>query len=54
MNTREELAVLRQLLKALQSGEMTLHQHGKDVTNQEMDKLKPDIAFLEKVLARGQ
>lgn len=52
MKPGEELAGLRQLLKALESGSMTMRENGKDVTKREIDKLKPDIAFLEKVLAR--
>ena len=52
MTPSEELAGLRQLLKALESGSMTMRQNGQDVTKRELDKLKPDIAFLEKVLAR--
>jgi hypothetical protein len=54
MDPREELGGLLQLLEALQSGAMTLRQNGQDVTKQEIDKLKPDIAFLKKVAARRQ
>lgn len=52
MKPGEELAVLRQFLEALESGSMTIRESGKDVTQREIDKLKPDIAYLEKVLAR--
>jgi hypothetical protein len=52
MKPGEELVVLRQFLEALESGSMTIRESGKDVTQREIDKLKPDIAYLEKVLAR--
>jgi hypothetical protein len=51
-STTEELASLRQLLSALKSGSMTLRQGGKDVTRREIAKLKPDIEFLESIIAR--
>ena len=44
---KEELAALLQLLRALESGSMTIHQNGNDVTRQEIAKLRPDIRFLE-------
>ena len=49
---KEELAALLQLLRALESGSMTIHQNGNDVTRQEIAKLRPDIRFLESLLAR--
>lgn len=53
MSPKEELADLRQFLKALESGSMTIHQKGEDVTQRELAKLKPEIKYLESVLARG-
>ena len=52
MNTGNEPAGLRQLLNALEHEGMTIHLNGKDVTKQEADKLRPDIEYLEKALAR--
>jgi hypothetical protein len=48
---REVLTGLRQLLAALKSKSMTINQDGKDVTQRELDKLKPDIEYLESVHA---
>ena len=48
----EELARLRELLAALESRAMTIGEHGEDVTQREIDKLKPDIEYLESVLKR--
>jgi hypothetical protein len=47
MEPAEELAKLRQFLWKLQSGEMTIRMN----TKREIDKLKRDIKYLEKVLA---
>jgi hypothetical protein len=52
MDTKEQLATLRGLFEMLQSGTMTLHENGEDVTEREIEKLKPDMAYLERVLAR--
>jgi hypothetical protein len=52
MKPVEEIANLHQLLEALESGSMTIRQNGRDVTKREIDKLKPDIAYLEKVRSR--
>jgi hypothetical protein len=52
MDTEEQLATLRGLFEMLQSGTMTLHENGEDVTEREIEKLKPDMAYLEHVLAR--
>ncbi|MGH7099491.1 MAG: hypothetical protein ACREE4_17765 [Stellaceae bacterium] len=52
MDAREELGVLRQLLESLKSGTMKLYQNGQDVTQRELKKLRPDVAYLETVLAR--
>jgi hypothetical protein len=49
----EELAALRQLLIALESGSMTIRQSGEDVTQRELAKIKPEIKYLETVLARS-
>ena len=51
-STNRELTALRQLYEALTSGRMMLGENGKDVTQREIEKLKPDIAYLESVLAR--
>lgn len=50
MKPSEDLVNLHRLLDALESGSMTIHLNGKDVTQREIEKLKPDIAYLEKVL----
>ena len=52
MHPDDELASLRRLLDALESGSMKLLQNGRDVTQEEVAKLKPDIEYLEVVLAR--
>ena len=52
VSTKDELASLRQLLRVLQTGQMTRRENHKDVTQREIDKLKPDIKHLESVLAR--
>jgi hypothetical protein len=39
-------------LDALESGSMKLLLNGRDVTPEEVAKLKPDIEYLEAVLAR--
>ena len=49
MHPDDELGSLRRLLDALESGSMKLLQNGRDVTQEEVAKLKPDI---EAVLAR--
>jgi hypothetical protein len=52
MHPDDELASLRRLLDALESGSMKLLLNGRDVTKEEVAKLKPDIEYLESVLAR--
>jgi len=52
LHTTDELAGLRQLLSAFESGSMSIRQNGQDVTQREISKLGPDIAYLETVLAR--
>ena len=52
MHPDDELASLRRLLDALESGSMKLLRNGTDVTKEEVAKLKPDIEYLESVLAR--
>jgi ribosomal protein L7Ae-like RNA K-turn-binding protein len=52
MHPDDELAGLRHLLDALESGSMKLLLNGRDVTQEEVAKLKPDIEYLESVLAR--
>jgi hypothetical protein len=52
MHPDDELASLRRLLDALESGSMKLLLNGRDVTQEEVAKLKPDIEYLESVLAR--
>jgi hypothetical protein len=52
MHPDDELASVRRLLSALESGSMKLLLNGRDVTQQEVAKLKPDIEYLESVLAR--
>ena len=52
MDATEELAALRNLFELLLSGLMTMHLNGEDVTKLEIEKLKPDMAYLERVLAR--
>jgi uncharacterized membrane protein len=54
MNMRDELEGLRHLLRALDNRNMTIRDRGKDVTKQEADKLRQDIAHLETVLARAR
>ena len=58
MQPGEELDNLMSLLKALQSGEMTIHQKSadgvsRDVTQSEIQKLTPDIEYLKSVLKRS-
>jgi hypothetical protein len=50
----EELAALRQLYAALTSGKMRLWESGNDVTQREIERLRPDMAYLETVLARNK
>jgi hypothetical protein len=45
----EELARLRQLVKALESGSKII-RGGQDVTQDELRKVKLEIAYLEKTL----
>ena len=52
MHPDDELASLRHLLDALESGSMKLLLNGRDVTQEELAKLKPDIEYFESVLAR--
>jgi hypothetical protein len=43
----DDLTVLRLLLKALESGSMTMRINHKDVTKREIAYLRLDIKFLE-------
>ncbi len=52
MHPDDELASLRHLMDALESGSIKLLLNGRDVTQEELAKLKPDIEYLESVLAR--
>jgi len=52
MRPDDEFASLRRLLDALESGSMKILLKGRDVTQEELAKLKPDIEYLESVLAR--
>jgi hypothetical protein len=52
MHPDDELTSLRHLLDALESGSMKLLLNGRDVTQEELAKLKPDIEYVESVLAR--
>lgn len=47
MTVDGELASLRHLLEALKSRAMSIIENGRDVTQREIDKLGPDIKFLE-------
>ncbi len=47
MHPDDELASLRHLLDAFESGSMKLLLNGRDVTQEEVAKLKPDIEYLE-------
>ena len=49
MHPDDELASLRRLLDALASGSMKLLLNGRDVTQEEVAKLKPDIEYLESI-----
>jgi hypothetical protein len=51
---KDELADLRRFLLALQSGATTIHENGADVTKREIDRLKPDIEYLESLLLPGE
>jgi ribosomal protein L29 len=54
MDTKDELAGLRQFLKTLESPG-TIYQHnGQDVKAKEIDILKREIARLETVIAQGR
>jgi hypothetical protein len=48
----DELVTLRSLLERLETGDLTIRKSGKDVSQQEADILKKEIAALEKTLAR--
>jgi hypothetical protein len=52
--TVRELNALRQLLDSLKSGSMAIHQNSVDVTQREIDRLKPDIEYLEGVFSHDQ
>ena len=47
MHPDDELASLRRLMGALKSGSMKLLLNGRDVTQEEVARLKPDIKYLE-------
>jgi hypothetical protein len=48
-----QLATLRNLFEMLATGTMRLGENGVDVTEREIEKLKPDIAYLERLLERS-
>ncbi len=50
----DELDELRNLLKRLESGELTLMRTGVDVTQHEIGFLKRQIAYLERILAHAK
>ncbi len=50
-DAKEELATLRNLFEMLKSGRMRLGENGMDVTEREIEKLKPDIAYLARIIA---
>jgi hypothetical protein len=52
MHPDDEWASLRRLLDSLENGSMKIFKNGQDVTQQEVAKLKPDVEYLESVLAR--
>ena len=52
MHPDDELASLRRLLDLLENGSMKIFKNGQDVTQEEVAKLKPDVEYLELVLAR--
>jgi hypothetical protein len=52
MHPDDELASLRRLLDSLENGSMKIFKNGQDVTQEEVAKLKPDVEYLESVLAR--
>jgi IS5 family transposase len=54
MEDPDELAHLRQLLAGLDSGRTTMRENGVDVTEREKEKLRVDVAGLEKRLARNR
>ena len=43
----DELTVLRRFLSALESRAMTIVEIDKDVTAREVDRLRPEIEYLE-------
>jgi hypothetical protein len=53
MHPDDELAGLRRLLDALESGSMKLLLNGRDVTQEEVAKLKPDIEYLGSYMFRN-
>jgi hypothetical protein len=53
MAIETELATARMLMGELASGSMSMRLSGRDVTQREIVILKREIAFLEKVVARG-
>jgi hypothetical protein len=52
MHPDDEWASLRRLLDSLENGSMKIFKNGQDVTQEEVAKLKPDVEYLESVLAR--
>jgi hypothetical protein len=53
MRPKDELANLTRLLEALESKRMYISENRVDVTEREIEKLKPDIEYLESVLDRS-
>jgi hypothetical protein len=49
---KDELAMLRDLQKRLETGTLTMRRNREDVTQQEIGILKREIAHFETILAR--
>jgi hypothetical protein len=51
MDAAKKLATVITLFEMLKSGRMRLSQDGVDVTECEIEKLKPEIVYLERIIA---
>jgi hypothetical protein len=51
MDAKKELAGILKLLEMLKCGPMRITQNGVDVTESEIEKLKPEIAYLKCIVA---
>ncbi len=51
MSTKKELTGLSRLLKALESREMFIYENKVDVTQREIDRLRPDVQYLESIVS---